>query len=103
MKFELASLDKTKREIKMIGISVNKGIPATMMPSFMLCFTVCEMSSINRGPGERPATAPKVIPANRKVKDSTVNGFLQVFYRSDTFDENAYLPSGRVTTHVTKF
>ena len=56
----------------MIGTSVRTGALAISIPSFLLCLTVSEMTSVNNGPGSIPAANPNKTPEIKKGKDSDI-------------------------------
>ena len=61
-----------------IGMSVNKGAIATLIPSFLLWVRVSDMTTVNKGPGDIPAVSPKTIPviANVIISVNSVEFYL---------------------------
>lgn len=51
----------------MMGISVTRGARETFIPSLTPCPSVCAMTSVRRGPGEKPADKPNTTAAVMKV------------------------------------
>jgi hypothetical protein len=72
IRLKFANFDKTKMDNNTIGKSVRIGAHATIIPSFLLCFTVSEMTKVNKGPGNIPATNPNNIPEIKNGIDSTI-------------------------------
>jgi hypothetical protein len=63
---------KAQRLSKMMGRSVIRGLKATFIPSRALWRRVWEITSVNMGPGVRPAERPKRTPAVKAVNISTL-------------------------------
>jgi len=51
---------------RMMGRSVIRGAMATLMPAFILCARVSDITSASKGPGAMPAESPKIAPAIKK-------------------------------------
>jgi len=64
------SLFRIKTDSNIIGTSVKTGVLAIIIPSFLLCFKVSEMTKVNNGPGDSPAARPNNAPEIRNVMDS---------------------------------
>ena len=64
------SFFKIKTDSNIIGTSVKTGALAIIIPSFLLCFKVSEMTRVNNGPGDIPAAIPSSAPESRNVMDS---------------------------------
>lgn len=69
------SLDKIKIEIIIMGRSVIIGAAATFTPSFLLCSRVSEMTSVSNGPGDIPATRPKIKPVESRLRSVSIIPF----------------------------
>jgi hypothetical protein len=50
----------------MIGGSEIRGAAATSIPSFLPFFKVSETTKVMRGPGDKPAAKPKIIPKRKE-------------------------------------
>ena len=46
-------------EISIIGMSVISGDAATLMPAFVPCLSVSDITRVNSGPGKRPVKPSK--------------------------------------------
>ena len=66
---------RMKTESSITGISVKTGVLAIIIPSFLLCFKVSEMTKVNNGPGDIPAARPNNAPEIRDVMDSNTVRF----------------------------
>ena len=77
-RLKLDSFAKTKTDSNTIGISVRIGALATNIPSFLLCLIVSEMTKVNKGPGDIPATNPNNIPEIKNGRDSIIKYFHMV-------------------------
>jgi hypothetical protein len=69
------SLFRIKTDSNIIGTSVNTGALAIIIPSFLLCFKVSEMTKVNNGPGDNPAARPNNAPEIRNGMDSNTIRF----------------------------
>ena len=61
---------RMKTESNIIGISVKTGVLAIIIPSFLLCFKVSEMTKVNNGPGDIPGCQTK-----QRTGDKECHGF----------------------------
>jgi len=61
-----ATLDNSTSTNRIIGDSEIRGEIATSIPSFFPFFKVSETTKVIRGPGDKPAARPKIIPKRRE-------------------------------------
>jgi len=66
MPWKCVSFDKTYRVIRTMGKSVIIGARATLMPDFIPCCKVSEITRVNNGPGANPADKPSTVPMDIK-------------------------------------
>jgi len=69
------SFFRIKTDNNIIGTSVKTGALAIIIPSFLLCFKVSEITKVNNGPGDIPAARPRSAPDIRNVMDSNTFRF----------------------------
>jgi hypothetical protein len=62
----LAKLDNITSTNRIIGDSEKIGEIATSIPSFFPLLRVSETTMVTRGPGDKPAARPKIIPRKRE-------------------------------------
>ena len=77
-RLKLDSSARIKTDSNTIGISVKRGTIAVIIPSLLLRFNVSEMTNVNKGPGDIPATNPNNTPVIKNERDSIIKDFTVV-------------------------
>jgi hypothetical protein len=67
-----ARVDNASNVINIIVESVIRGETATLNPSSFPNFNVSAMTKANNGPGDMPATNPRIIPENKDSRAFTM-------------------------------
>ena len=74
-----------------IGISVNSGATATLIPPALLCLSVSETTSARSGPGDTPAVKPRIMPESRKERLCGIKIIIQsINYNDAPVDQLLY-------------